>query len=103
MSLMKHTERTCRRPGIGYRWQCVWCFERFVAQDRYVEQNSVQDGEFETLRWHVECGVAMHEDKDFDFEDDPIDFEPRARGKTLAQTKADQQTKGDSVADPTLV
>lgn len=86
-------ERTARRPGKGWRWQCWWCWGHLEKGDRYVEDTIKDDDGIGRIRSHPECSAAFDRDG-FYGEDDPI-TEPQPRGRTREeQDEIDNLSEG---------
>lgn len=95
MTLLRHIERTARRPKDSWHWRCVWCDTLIVAQDRYCEQKIAREGTVETIRLHKECHEAVLRDKDYDCDEELSQQGSPARGKTLAETEDQECPKRD--------
>jgi hypothetical protein len=51
---------TDRKAAKAHR--CIWCGEAIAVGERYQDERSVYDGEFQHHKWHPECQADAQED-----------------------------------------
>ena len=54
--LIKLCERTARKPH-----KCIWCDDAIQQGERYSDEASTYEGDFQHHRWHPECLEASRE------------------------------------------
>jgi hypothetical protein len=51
--LFSLTERCAQKPH-----RCIWCNQRIVPGEQYLDERSLFEGSIQRFRWHPECNEA---------------------------------------------
>ncbi len=52
-TLFEMPKRTARKEH-----HCIWCNEKIIPGETYLDERSVYDGRIQRHRWHPECNEA---------------------------------------------
>ena len=57
--------RKARKPHL-----CIWCGQKIIAGEKYLDERSMFDGHIQRHRWHPECSKASQDHRD------EVEFQP---------------------------
>lgn len=62
-TLLEEKIRTAKKQH-----KCIWCGQKIIIGDLYLDERSVYDNHLQVHRWHVECNEDAKEQNRNDFE-----------------------------------
>ena len=48
-------------PRASKLYCCIWCPEKIAVKEKHIHEISNYEGDFQDLRWHIECYSAAQE------------------------------------------
>lgn len=91
---MSYEEISKAEPVARKEYACIWCHERIEKGEKHIHEVSKYDGDFQDMRWHMECLKAFHDSYD---KNDGGEFEPHSHNRGTNDEWTGTRTIGASI------